>query len=61
VAFALETWPEAGDLPEWRALGRRRAVGAERAPHVPTFVARSLMRRGSETIGEWRWQRTGVR
>ena len=59
--FALEVWPSAEELPQWRALARRRSVGAEQAPRVPAFVARALLRRSAETIGEWRWQRTGVR
>ncbi|MGZ4704104.1 MAG: glycosyltransferase family 2 protein [Acidimicrobiales bacterium] len=59
--FALDVWPSAPELPQWRALARRRAVGAAQAPRVPAFVARALLRRSAETIGEWRWQRTGVR
>ena len=61
LRFALEVWPAAEELPQWRALARRRAVGADRAPRVPAFVARALVRRGTESLGEWRWQRTGVR
>ena len=45
VEFAIETWPAASELPEWTALESREAVGAQRAPRRPRFVADALGRR----------------
>jgi hypothetical protein len=59
VAFALETWPAARQLPEWAALERRRSFGAERAPRHPRFFARAVARRASVEAARWRWARTG--
>jgi hypothetical protein len=59
VAFALDVWPDAASLPEWRALERRRAVGARRAARDPRFVAAALARRVGEERWRMRWLRTG--
>jgi hypothetical protein len=59
VDFALETWPGASDLPEWRALARRQAVGAARAPRRPEFFAAAVARRATAELGRRRWLRTG--
>lgn len=59
VAFAVDTFPDAGRLPEWRALARRRAVGARRASRDPRFVAAALARRMREERRRMRWLRTG--
>jgi hypothetical protein len=59
VAFALDVWPEAPALAEWRALERRKAVGAMRAHRRPRFVADALARRAREEVGRRRWLRTG--
>lgn len=59
VAFALETWPAARQLPEWAALERRKSFGAERAPRHPRFFARAVARRASVEAARWRWARTG--
>jgi hypothetical protein len=59
VTFALETWPRARELREWRALERRRRVGACRAPKHPRFFADALRRRALDEVCRWRWQRTG--
>jgi hypothetical protein len=59
VAFALETWPAARESPEWRALERRRAIGAARAPRHPRFVADALGRRARLEMRRWRWRHTG--
>lgn len=61
VAFALETWPDADRLPEWRALGRRQRVGPKKAPRKPAFVSRAVMRRAAEEVRRLRWQHTGQR
>jgi hypothetical protein len=59
VAFAVDVWPGARLLPEWRALERRRSVGARRAPRHPRFVAAALARRIREERWRMRWLRTG--
>ena len=61
VGFAVETCPVARELPEWRALARRRAVGAERAPWHPRFFGRAVTRRVGDELGRWWWLRTGER
>jgi glycosyl transferase family 2 len=60
VDFALETWPEAAALPEWRALGRRRRVGERHAHLVPPFVMGAGLRRLREQRVKARWQRRGL-
>jgi hypothetical protein len=60
VAFAVDVWPDAQLLPEWRALERRRSVGARRAPRDPRFVVAALARRMREERWRMRWLRTGV-
>jgi len=59
VTFALEAWPDARHLPEWRALHRRRAVGSQRAARDPRFVAAALVRRAIEETSRVRWRHTG--
>jgi hypothetical protein len=59
VAFAIDTFPEARQLKEWRALERRRAVGADRAHRRPRFFAAALARRTAEEISHSFWLRTG--
>jgi hypothetical protein len=59
VAFALETWPAARTLPEWDGLQRRRALGADRVPRHPRYIAKAVSRRALEELGRRRWLRTG--
>jgi hypothetical protein len=59
VALALQVWPDARELPEWRALHRRRAVGLERAARDPRFMAAALVRRAIEETSRVRWRHTG--
>ena len=59
VAIALETWPDARELPEWRALHRRRAIGSDRAARDPRFMAAALVRRAVEETSRVRWRHTG--
>jgi hypothetical protein len=59
VSFALETCAGACQLREWKALERRRSVGAERVPHHPRFFAAALARRSNEELIHWLWLRTG--
>jgi hypothetical protein len=58
--FALETWPAARTLPQWRRLARRRAVGASAAKYAPPFVVSAARRRAVETLAYRKWERTGV-
>ena len=61
VAFALDVWPDAPALPEWRALARRTAVGTGRARRHPRFLAAAVARRAHDELGRRRWLRTGER
>jgi uncharacterized membrane protein len=60
VEFALATYPEAGSLPQWRALQRRTRVGARLAPVVPAFIASVIWRRLHWEAYRRRWRRTGL-
>lgn len=59
VAFAVDVWPAAADLPAWRGLERRQAwpTGLPRSP----LLARAVTRRAAEEVNRWQWQRTGQR
>jgi len=59
VDFALASWPRTPRLRQWRALQRRRALGAARVPRQPRYVAAALARRAVEEAGRARWLRTG--
>jgi hypothetical protein len=59
LAFALETWPRAEELPEWAALERRRSMGPARAARDPRFFAGALIRRAFEETSRLRWRHTG--
>jgi glycosyltransferase involved in cell wall biosynthesis len=59
IDFALDTYPEARQLPHWRALQRRQWVGARLAPIPPLFTAAVVSRRLRWEISYRRWQRTG--
>ena len=59
IAFALDVWPAARQLPEWAALERRRSVGAARAARDPRFMLAALLRRGLEETSRMRWRYTG--
>jgi hypothetical protein len=60
VDFALAAYPEARQLPHWRALQRRRWIGARLAPIPPFFTATVVCRRLQWEISNRRWQRTGL-
>jgi len=59
VAFALDIYPDAVDLPAWRGLSLRRSWpnGVARSP----LLARAVTRRAAEEVNRWQWQRTGRR
>lgn len=60
IAFALQTYPEATSLPQWRSLQRRQRVGARWSPYCPPFVVNAVLRRAAEEIGAARWWRNGI-
>ncbi len=60
VEFAFGVFPEAGTLREWRALQRRRRVGAARSKYVPSFFLRALVRRFDDEVSYARWVRCGL-
>jgi hypothetical protein len=59
IGFALQVYPQARSLPEWRALDRRITVGGEAASRNPRFILDAAARRGAETLATWRWRRSG--
>jgi GT2 family glycosyltransferase len=60
VEFALETFPDSRQLQQWRALQRRRMVGARLAPMMPPFAASVVWRRARNDSRYRRWARAGV-
>jgi glycosyltransferase involved in cell wall biosynthesis len=60
IALALDTWPTATSLSEWRALARRRRVGTGYAHWIPPFVARAALRRLRKERLNTRWRRHGI-
>jgi len=60
VEFAMETYADARDLPEWRALKRRRWVGPTAAPYMPFFYPRIIQRGLRYRFDYWRWTKTGL-
>ncbi len=60
VAFALETYPEARRLPEWRGMRLRRRIGAGRSGWFPPFLATGAVHRLRGHLGRWRWRLSGV-
>ena len=59
VRFAVDVYPRARSLPEWRALQRRIAIGSDRVSTDPRFVFDAAVRRATETLARWRWRRSG--
>ncbi|KUL40021.1 glycosyltransferase family 2 protein [Actinoplanes awajinensis] len=60
IAFALETYPRAKELPHWRGLLRRQRIGAKASPYVPLFFANAVRWRVRNDINRRRWERKGV-
>jgi glycosyltransferase involved in cell wall biosynthesis len=58
--FALEIFPAAKSLREWRRLQARRRVGPAVAPYVPHFFGLAASRGVRSRISYRRWQRHGV-
>lgn len=60
VQFAMETYPGAASLPEYRALCRRRRLGPTICHRTQLFAASALARRASIWLKKERWKRRGV-
>jgi glycosyltransferase involved in cell wall biosynthesis len=60
VTFALETYARAENLPEWRALERRRWIGPAAAPFMPIFFPRIIQRGLRHRFHYRRWAKTGL-
>jgi glycosyltransferase involved in cell wall biosynthesis len=60
VQFALETWPEARSLPEFRALKRRQWLGEKICHLAQVFVIPAAFRWAARWLRKQRWQRFGV-
>ncbi len=58
-AFALETYPDAHHLPQWRSLWLRRAVGERLSRKNPVFVLREKALAVGRDLRHRRWERTG--
>lgn len=61
VNFAIDAFPGARTLPQWRALRWRTTIGIRFAPVVPIFaVSARLRRRIRANVYYKRWERTGL-
>jgi hypothetical protein len=60
VDFALDVYPGAQSLPEWRGLQLRRRIGAGRSGWFPPFLATGAARRVRGHVARARWARMGV-
>jgi len=54
VAFAFETWPEAGTLNAYRGLQLRRLIGPTVMPYLQPLVLTAAARKA----GNWWWRTT---
>jgi hypothetical protein len=60
INFALDTYPDARALSQWRALRRRQLVGERLAAVPPFFTGAQVSRRIHGKAQYRRWQRTGL-
>jgi glycosyltransferase involved in cell wall biosynthesis len=60
VAFALESYPEARDLREWRGLRLREKLGAGRSLWFPLFLATGVAHRLGAHLSRMRLHALGV-
>lgn len=60
VEFALDVYPRARTLPEWRGLQLRRRIGAGRSGWFPPFLATGAAHRLRLHVARARWARMGV-
>jgi len=58
AAFALSVYPEAKELPEYRALRRRERVGARTCSRTQLFVGSHVAKRARGWLGKqlWKWR-----
>jgi hypothetical protein len=60
VEFALDVYPAARRLREWRGLRLRRAIGEGRSRLFPPFILTGIAHRLSHHAARLRWRLTGV-
>lgn len=60
VAFALETYPDAGRLPEYWGLRWRRRVGPRVTPYLQPLMLSAVHRKVRKALWWRRWARQGV-
>jgi Glycosyl transferase family 2 len=60
VAFALQAHGDATALPQWRALKRRRRVGADWSQWYPPFLVQTALSRALNELRAAHWRRHGV-
>jgi hypothetical protein len=60
VDFALDVYPAAASLREWRRLEARRRVGPTVAPFIPHFFTVAATRGVRSRLSYRRWERHGV-
>jgi glycosyltransferase involved in cell wall biosynthesis len=60
LQFALETWPEARSLPEFRALERRQRLGTRICHRTQAFLVPAAFRWAARWLRKQRWRRQGV-
>ncbi|HEX6346012.1 glycosyltransferase family 2 protein [Umezawaea sp.] len=58
AAFALATYPDAEELPEYRALRRRKRLGARLCNRTQVFLAPHAVKRGRLWLSHqlWKWR-----
>ncbi|KOU21289.1 glycosyl transferase family 2 [Streptomyces sp. WM6372] len=59
-AFAAECLPQYTGLPEYRALRRRRRIGARAMPYLQPLVLSAVADRGREWLWWQSWKRRGI-
>lgn len=60
VAFALSTYPDAGQLREFHALNHRKVVGNSLSQFVPSYFFSAVRRRLVLELAHRTWSRTGL-
>jgi Glycosyl transferase family 2 len=58
--FAVDVYPNARQLRQWRPVERLLTVGPSRAKRHPSFLVRELIERGIDVGRRWRWAHRGV-
>jgi glycosyltransferase involved in cell wall biosynthesis len=60
VALALDVYPEAPELHQWRSLHRRRTTDPQRAARLPVARVKRLQRDVEDRLSWRRWRWSGV-